>query len=221
MAAERDKSISALLTRLLENFVRQEDDDYEKAMRHANPREASVDTGRTSCALNADRDSSTRTSHAYPKDEVARMASTAMTREEREAFLADVHVGIISINDPGRTPLTVPIWYSYEPGGLLTILTGRDSRKATLIRKEMELSLCVQTETGLYKYVSVEGPVVEIEDEVDPAERKAMAYRYLLPKVADSYLAGTAERDEEDIAVRMRPRRWLTVDYNKTYGQPR
>jgi nitroimidazol reductase NimA-like FMN-containing flavoprotein (pyridoxamine 5'-phosphate oxidase superfamily) len=142
-----------------------------------------------------------------------------MTREEREAFLADVHVGIISVNDPGRTPLTVPIWYSYEPGGLLSVLTGSDSRKADLIRQEMEFSLCVQTEKGLYKYVSVEGPVVAIEEKIDPDERKSMAYRYLGPKVGDSYLRGSAERDEEDITIRMRPRRWLTVDYSKTYGQ--
>ena len=41
----------------------------------------------------------------------------AMTKEEREAFLADLHVGVISIAEEGRGPLTVPIWYSYEPGG--------------------------------------------------------------------------------------------------------
>jgi hypothetical protein len=34
-AAERDTSMSAIITRLLEDFVRQKDDDYEKAMRHA------------------------------------------------------------------------------------------------------------------------------------------------------------------------------------------
>jgi nitroimidazol reductase NimA-like FMN-containing flavoprotein (pyridoxamine 5'-phosphate oxidase superfamily) len=45
--------------------------------------------------------------------------SLAMTPEEREAFRADVHVGIISIADEGRGPLTVPIWYAYEPGGEL------------------------------------------------------------------------------------------------------
>lgn len=145
------------------------------------------------------------------------MASTAMTKDEREAFLAGVHVGIISINEAGRAPLTVPIWYSYEPGGLVTILTGRDSRKTELIHKEMEFSLCVQTETGLYKYVSVSGPVVAIEDKLDREERKAMAHRYLPPKTAESYLAGTADRDELDIAIRMQPRRWLTVDYSKTY----
>jgi hypothetical protein len=36
--------------------------------------------------------------------------SLAMTKQEREAFLAEVHVGVISIPEPGRGPLTVPVW---------------------------------------------------------------------------------------------------------------
>jgi nitroimidazol reductase NimA-like FMN-containing flavoprotein (pyridoxamine 5'-phosphate oxidase superfamily) len=36
--------------------------------------------------------------------------SLAMTRQERETFLADVHVGVISMADEGRGPLAVPIW---------------------------------------------------------------------------------------------------------------
>ena len=39
--------------------------------------------------------------------------SLIMTKQERETFLADVHVGIINISDDGRGPLTVPIWYAY------------------------------------------------------------------------------------------------------------
>jgi hypothetical protein len=34
-AAERDTSVSAILTRLLEDFVRSNEDDYERAKRHA------------------------------------------------------------------------------------------------------------------------------------------------------------------------------------------
>ena len=39
----------------------------------------------------------------------------SMTRAEREAFLAGVHVGVLSIPEPGRGPLAAPIWYGYEP----------------------------------------------------------------------------------------------------------
>ena len=58
----------------------------------------------------------------------ARM-SLAMTKEERESFLADVHVGVISVAEDGQGPLTVPIWYSCEPGGEVRVITARMSRK--------------------------------------------------------------------------------------------
>ena len=45
--------------------------------------------------------------------------SLKMTKPEREAFLADLHVGVISIAEKDRGPLTAPIWYGYEPGGEL------------------------------------------------------------------------------------------------------
>ena len=34
-----------------------------------------------------------------------------MTKEERAAFLADVHVGVLAVDEPGRGPLSLPIWY--------------------------------------------------------------------------------------------------------------
>ena len=49
------------------------------------------------------------------------------------------------------------VWYSYEPGGEVRIITGRTSRKGKLLECAGRFSLCVQTETLPYKYVSVEG----------------------------------------------------------------
>ena len=43
--------------------------------------------------------------------------SLAMSKAQRETFLAGVHVAVISIPENSRGPLTVPIWYSYEPAG--------------------------------------------------------------------------------------------------------
>ena len=83
----------------------------------------------------------------------------AMSAAEREEFLAGVHVGVLSaaIGTAGQT-LAVPVWYSYQPGGLLTVLTGRRSRKAAAIRSASRFSLCVQDDSPPYRYVSVEGP---------------------------------------------------------------
>jgi len=56
-----------------------------------------------------------------------------MTREEREGFLAGVHVGVVGVDDPGRGPLTVPVWYLYEPGGEIVVVTRPEARKARLL----------------------------------------------------------------------------------------
>lgn len=42
--------------------------------------------------------------------------SLAMTKGEREAFLADVHVGIISISDGARGPLARKFHHGAELG---------------------------------------------------------------------------------------------------------
>ncbi|WP_329485993.1 pyridoxamine 5'-phosphate oxidase family protein [Kitasatospora sp. NBC_01246] len=140
-----------------------------------------------------------------------------MSLSEREAFLAGPHVGVLAVGDDGAQPagrlLAVPIWYSYRPGGVLTILTGRDSAKARRIRASGRFALCAQQEEPPCRYVSVEGPVVAIEDGVDPAERAAMAHRYMPPATARAYLAATTEQLTADIAIRMRPERWLSADF--------
>jgi nitroimidazol reductase NimA-like FMN-containing flavoprotein (pyridoxamine 5'-phosphate oxidase superfamily) len=143
--------------------------------------------------------------------------SFAMTTAEREAFLRDVHVAIIAIADEGRGPLTVPIWYSYEATGELQIITDRDSRKGQLIARQRRFSLCVQTETPPYRYVSVEGPVTAMEPVDVETHLRPLARRYLGEQGGDRYVAttgGQASRSET-VVIRMRPEHWLSVDYGK------
>jgi nitroimidazol reductase NimA-like FMN-containing flavoprotein (pyridoxamine 5'-phosphate oxidase superfamily) len=143
-----------------------------------------------------------------------------MSKSEREAFLAALHVGVISIPDPARGPLTVPIWYGYEPGGALWVLTERSSRKGKLLATGVRISLCAQTETPPYQYVSVEGPVVAIEPADRERHTRPMARRYLGVELGDRYVEATAgERDAAggSVVVRVRPERWLTVDYRKQF----
>jgi nitroimidazol reductase NimA-like FMN-containing flavoprotein (pyridoxamine 5'-phosphate oxidase superfamily) len=146
--------------------------------------------------------------------------SLAMTKQERERFLADLHVGIISIPEEGRGPLTVPIWYSYEPGGELRIVTARTSRRAQLLQRAGRFSVCAQTETPPYKYVSVEGPVVAIEPADLERDERPLAHRYLGARTGDRYIAKTRGEPGhvENVLVRMLPEHWLTVDYTKASG---
>ena len=145
------------------------------------------------------------------------MSELGMTREEREAFLAEPHVGVVAIAEEGRAPLTVPVWYAYEPGGEIRFVTGPSSRKAVLLKKATRASLCVQTETAPYKYVSVEGPATVGPVENFERDVRGIAHRYLGPEIGEVYLVATAEERKKsgEVLVSIRPQRWYTVDYNK------
>ena len=142
------------------------------------------------------------------------MSSFAMSAEERQQFLAGVHVGVLSVAAPGgRAPLAVPVWYDYQPGGCVSVITGRSSRKGRAIVAAGRMSLCAQDEKPPYRYVSVEGPV-EMQ-ELDPAERLSMAVRYLGQERGDGYVTSNPDPSGENVMFRMSPEHWLTVDYRK------
>jgi PPOX class probable F420-dependent enzyme len=143
--------------------------------------------------------------------------SLIMTQPEREAFLADVHVGIISITDEGRGPLTVPIWYAYDPGGEIRVMTGRESRKGRLLARAGRFSLCVQTERAPYKYVSVEGAIASMVAADIERDLRPLARRYLGQAGGDRYVEDTRNLPShaDNVLVRMRPERWLSADYSK------
>jgi PPOX class probable F420-dependent enzyme len=137
--------------------------------------------------------------------------SVVMSAAMREEFLAGVRVGVLAAAaGEGRT-VAVPVWYSYQPGGLVTVLTGRGSRKTAAIRAAGRFGLCVQDASPPYRYVSVEGPLVA-EEELDEAERLAMARRYLGAAGGDRYVAGNPDPQHKNVAFRMRPERWLSQD---------
>ena len=143
--------------------------------------------------------------------------SLVMTPSEREAFLAEARVAIISIPETDRGPFTVPVWYLYTPGGDVRVSTGGTSRKAQLLQKSERISLCVQQPTRPYKYVSIEGPIVSIEPAQIERDLQPLAYRYLGPEAGARYLATRSSglEDRDDILVRIRPERWLSEDYSK------
>jgi hypothetical protein len=140
------------------------------------------------------------------------VAEFSMTPEEREAFLADVHVGVLAIEEPGRGPLALPVWYVYSDGEVRIDIDG-SSLKARLLAAAGRATLTVQNEAPPYQYVSVEGPVV-----LDaPRDHLEMAVRYLGPEVGRWYIDHNP-RGESAIVVRLVPERWRTKDYEKLFS---
>jgi PPOX class probable F420-dependent enzyme len=138
------------------------------------------------------------------------MSELDMTVTEREAFLADLHVGILSVARRDKGPLALPIWYQYEDGEVIIGMDG-DSLKARLLRAAGRATMTVQVETPPYRYVMVEGPVTVAHEQRDDL---SMATRYLGAELGAWY-AEHNPSTEQSVVARLTPERWLTCDYGK------
>lgn len=131
---------------------------------------------------------------------------------EREQFLAEPHIAALSVAaEPDRGPLTVPIWYCYEPGGEAWILTPAGSRKARRIAAAGCFSLLVERTSPTVRYVSVEGPVTRTTAGTDEHLRRISA-RYLAGEALGAYLEFARTELGAQVVINMRPRRWLSAD---------
>lgn len=130
-----------------------------------------------------------------------------MSKQERDEFLSAVHVAVLAVDEPGRGPLAIPIWYLYE-GGRIELSMAGASLKARLLRDAGRATLTVQSEVRPYAYVSVEGPV-EVLDE--PADVLALATRYLGERAGQAYVE--AGSGTGSVAVRLTPEHWRTFSY--------
>ncbi len=136
----------------------------------------------------------------------------ALSVTEREQFLAEPHIGALSVlESPDRGPLSVPTWYDYEPGGELLILTAVGSRKGKAIEAAGRFTLLAERVEPTVRYVSVEGPVTGIVRGTEE-ELVRMAHRYLPPDKAEAYLEFARSDHPDQLVVRMRPRHWLSAD---------
>jgi hypothetical protein len=137
--------------------------------------------------------------------------SSSMKPSEREAFLAEPRVAILSIAENGRGPLAVPVWYLYEPGGDVRVWTAGNSRKARLLLLAGRASLVVQNPQPPYRYVSVEGPVARLEPVQFERDLRPLAHHYLGVEAGERYLAslGGPTAGSGDLLVHLTPQHWI------------
>jgi uncharacterized protein len=146
-----------------------------------------------------------------------------LTEHERQAFLAEPHIAVLSVaRDGGRPPLSAPTWYAYEPGGNVTFFTGtqgRKSRKIEFIRKAGVVSLTVQRPQFPYRYVTVEGTVVQADRSPSADQVLPIVRRYLPEEMAQGFVAAELGRpDSEFVLFTVRPDRWLSFDFGDGEG---
>ncbi|MDT5013498.1 MAG: hypothetical protein QOH57_5115 [Mycobacterium sp.] len=136
----------------------------------------------------------------------------ALSKTEREEFLAEPHVAALSVSaGEGRAPLTIPIWYQYAPGGEPWILTGAESRKTQLIEAAGQFSLMVERSEPTVRYVTVDGPVSRIEPGGDELLVE-LTRRYLPPERVDTFLDFARAELGSQVVIAMKPQHWLSAD---------
>ena len=135
-----------------------------------------------------------------------------MSKDEREAYLAEVHVGILSIPRAGRGPLSAPIWYDYAAGDRVLMFIDKLSLKSECLKKTDSISLCVQKDSPPYVYVSVEGSF-EL-GEADKNKHLGVAIRYLGQERGNQWMEKFGYQ-EESYMLSLSPQNWLTKDYRK------
>ncbi|WIX83589.1 pyridoxamine 5'-phosphate oxidase family protein [Amycolatopsis carbonis] len=135
-----------------------------------------------------------------------------LTVEMREQFLAEPHIGALSVVErPDRAPLVVPIWYQYTPGGELWVRAPPDTRKARAVRETGRFTLMAQRTSPTVRYVSVEGPVRRYEPSTD-AESREMVARYLPPDKVEAFLEFERTHLGEHHVISLRPQHWFSAD---------
>ena len=146
-----------------------------------------------------------------------------MDERARQAFLAAPHIGVLSVaSGTDRPPLTIPVWYHYEPGGAISFFTGtqgRKARKTALIERAGAVSLCVQREELPYKYVSVEGTVIGADRPPAAARMLAIVRRYLPEEMAQGFVQSELAQPSDTLVLfTIRPDRWLAFDFGEPAG---
>ncbi|MET9311043.1 pyridoxamine 5'-phosphate oxidase family protein [Kribbella sp. NPDC003505] len=141
-----------------------------------------------------------------------------LSRTERQQFLAEAHVGILSVAAVnGQPPLTTPVWYHYAPGGNLTFFTGtqgRPAQKVPLLEKAGQFSFCVQRPEYPYKYVTVECAVVNTERPPTVEAVLAITRRYLPPDAALGFAeAEVANPARTFVLFTGRPEHWNSMSF--------
>jgi Pyridoxamine 5'-phosphate oxidase len=146
------------------------------------------------------------------------MADNRLSERDRELFLAEPHIAALSVSaGEARGPLTMPIWYQYQPGGEAWVLTEAGSWKARLIQAAGRFTLMVDRTQPTVRYVSVEGPVTRTILGTD-AHLREITERYVPAEKVAAYLELAKTDFGEQVAIYLRPQRWLAVDLGSDFA---
>ena len=129
-----------------------------------------------------------------------------MTKDEIRSFLLQgTFTGKLGTINKNGTPHVVPIWFTLDDEDNIIFNTGSKSVKAQNILRDNRVRLCVDDQTPLYSFVTVDGIADIISNK--PTEifkwAKIIAARYMGNDKAEEY--GKRNSSEGELLLKIKP----------------
>ena len=129
-----------------------------------------------------------------------------MSRDEIKDFLLQgTFTGKLGTINKDGTPHVVPIWYTVDGEDNIIFNTGDKSVKATNIRRDNRVRLCVDDQTPLFSFVTINGIAEIISNEPSEVYKwaKIIAARYMGYNKSEEY--GRRNSAEGELLVKIKP----------------
>ena len=129
-----------------------------------------------------------------------------MTKDEMKNFiLQGTFTGKLGTINKDGTPHVVPIWYTVDGEDNIIFNTGDKSVKAKNIRRVNRVRLCVDDQTPLFSFVTIDGIAEIISNEPSEVYKwaKIIAARYMGYNKSEEY--GRRNSAEGELLVKIKP----------------
>jgi PPOX class probable F420-dependent enzyme len=129
-----------------------------------------------------------------------------MSKDEIKDFLLQgTFTGKLGTINKDGTPHVVPIWYTVDGEDNIIFNTGDKSVKATNIRRDNRVRLCVDDQTPLFSFVTINGIAEIISNEPSEVYKwaKIIAARYMGYNKSEEY--GRRNSAEGELLVKIKP----------------
>lgn len=131
-----------------------------------------------------------------------------MTKDEIRRFLLQgTFTGKLGTINKNGTPHVVPIWFTLDDEDNIIFNTGDKSIKAQNVRRDNRVRICVDDQTPLYSFVTIDGIAEIISDK--PTEifkwAKIIAARYMGNDKAEEY--GKRNSSEGELLLKIKTTR--------------
>ncbi|HEY6949529.1 MAG TPA: PPOX class F420-dependent oxidoreductase [Nitrososphaeraceae archaeon] len=131
-----------------------------------------------------------------------------MTKDEIKNFLLHgTFTGKLGTINKDGTPHVVPIWYTVDEEDKIIFNTGDKSVKAKNIRRDNRVRLCVDDQTPLFTFVTIDGIAELISSEQGEVYKwaKIIAARYMGKDKSEAY--GKRNSTKGELLIKVKPMR--------------